>query len=59
MAKEKVRYVGPNVEVRIEETGDVVQQNHQVEVDGALAKRLLEQDTWEKAEPGKAKGGSS
>lgn len=56
MAKEKVQYVGPSVEVRIEETGDVVKQNGVAEVDAELAKRLLQQDTWKKPD---AKGGKS
>lgn len=54
MATQKIRYVGPFDEVEIAETGDRVQQNHQVEVDADLAKRLLEQSVWEKAD---AKGG--
>lgn len=49
----KVRYVGPHESVRIPD-GQVVQQNHQVEVSAELAKSLLEQESWEKAD---AKGG--
>lgn len=58
MAKTKIRYVGPFDAVEIAETGEVVQQNHQVEVDSDLAKRLLEQSVWEKADAKKS-GGSS
>jgi hypothetical protein len=45
----KIRYIGPNDEVQIAATGQIVQQNHQVEVeDDELAKSLLEQtDNWE------------
>lgn len=46
----KIRYIGPNAEVQIAATGQVVAQNHQVEIeDDDLAKSLLEQtDNWEK-----------
>ena len=46
----KIRYIGPEVEVQIAATGQVVQQNHQVEIeDDDLAASLLEQESnWEK-----------
>lgn len=49
----KIRYVGPHDEVQIAATGQIVQQNHQVEIeDDDLAKSLLEQtDNWEKVSP--------
>lgn len=51
MPTQKVRYVGPQAEVEIAATGDLVKQGHQVEVDSELAKSLLEQqDVWEKAD---------
>ena len=53
----KIRYVGPDAEVQIAATGQVVQQNHQVEVeDDELAKSLLEQkDIWERVTTTKEK----
>jgi hypothetical protein len=46
----KIRYIGPNVEVQIAATGQIVKQNHQVEIeDDDLARSLLEQKSnWEK-----------
>jgi len=46
----KIRYIGPNEEVQIAATGQVVSQNHQVEIeDDDLAKSLLEQtENWER-----------
>lgn len=53
----KIRYVGPNDEVQIGATGQVVQQNHQVEIeDDDLAKALLEQEeNWERVTTPKEK----
>ena len=55
MATRKIRYVGPFAEgVEIADTGQWVQQNHQVEVDEDVEKLLLEQkDNWEKVDPPK------
>lgn len=45
----KIRYVGPYDAVTIAATGQVVQNNHQVEIeDDDLAKSLLEQEIWER-----------
>lgn len=56
MATKKIRYVGPFDVVEIAETGQSVEQNHQVDVEEDVAKRLLEQAVWE---PATKKGGSS
>lgn len=58
MATTKIRYVGPHDEVEIAATGDVVKQNNQVEVDSDLAKSLLQQSVWEKADAKKSGGAS-
>lgn len=58
----KVRYVGPFDAVEIAETGQVVEQNHQVEVTTELGRSLCQQATWEKADSSKREdkdGGSS
>jgi hypothetical protein len=45
----KVVYDGPFDEVEILETGQVAKRGEPVEVDAALAARLLEQSIWTKA----------
>jgi hypothetical protein len=53
----KIRYIGPEDEVQIAATGQVVPRNHQVEIDDDdLAKSLLEQkDNWERVTTTKEK----
>lgn len=47
-APRRLRYVGPFGAVDVPALGKRVRRNHQVEVeDAALAKALLQQDTWE------------
>lgn len=53
-----VRYIGPQAEVTIEETGDLVQRNHKVTVSDDLGRRLIEQGTWERVKPEPKKKGS-
>lgn len=54
----KIRYVGPFDQIQIAATGQVVEQNHQVEIeDDELAKSLLEQtDNWELVKKEKSSG---
>ena len=56
MATRKIRYTGPQAEREIAATGQVVQQNHQVEVDEELAKALNQQDVWEYVKDESKKG---
>lgn len=52
----KIRYVGPNTEVQIAATGQIVEQGHQVEIeDDELAKSLLQQEVWERVTTPKEK----
>ncbi len=44
----KIRYVGPFPEVDLPATGEVVQQNHQIEVDDEIGRALVKQQDWEK-----------
>lgn len=54
-----VQYDGPHAEVEVPDAGIVAQRGVPVEVDEAVAKRLLEQETWSEPKPPatKTKGG--
>ncbi len=45
----RIVYDGPFDEVEIVESGQMAKRGEPVEVDAALAARLLEQSTWTKA----------
>ena len=50
MANISLIYAGPHAEVEVPDAGVVVKRDVPVEVPEEVAKRLLDQDTWNRAE---------
>lgn len=44
----KVKYVGEMVSVQIAATGQEAERGKTIEVDDAVGRQLIKQDTWEK-----------